>query len=326
VRHIRLLALAVLALLVVAADPWPTIQQAFTALITPGPSPGACPALPPSPDYYTGGGEAAAIAAINHARASEGLAPLTLPNNYWRLPQAQQQFVLVNLERASRGLSPLRWDTTLAQVAAAYSRQMAQLHFFSHTSPISGDFQDRLNANPRIANHYQSIAENIAGNWAPAAGAIYEYLYNDAAEHCAHRQNILNPQFNVIGIGVASGGPWHTLSAQELLASNPDNPYITSTPADTTPPSIRLSGAISAPAARLHIIAAASDNQGIANIAWYLDGLGQRYHQGTDWTLYAETLTPGAHEITAYAVDQSQNYATATLSFTVGKAGITLNR
>ncbi len=322
-RHILLLALALLALVVVAIAPWSAIQQAFTAFMTPGPR-ASCLALAPQPNYYVGGGEAAAIEAINHARASEGLSRLALPPNYWQLAQPQQQFTLVNLERASRGLPPLRWDATLAQIATAYSHQMAQLHFFGHTSPLSGDFQDRLNANPQIANHYQAIAENLAGNWAPAAGAIYEYVYNDAAEGCAHRQNILNPQFTFIGIGVAPGGPWQAMSAQELLASNPFNPYI-SAPPDTTSPSLSLSHTLNASATRLTASAAASDNQRVAHLTWYLDGLGKNHQTGTTWTLDASTLASGRHHLTAYAVDTSQNYTAASLTFTVDAQGIRLN-
>jgi uncharacterized protein YkwD len=324
-RHILLLALALSTFIVVAITPWATLQQALTTLITPGSAAGACPALAPSPNYYASGGEVAAIEAIDHARAREGLSRLSLPDNYWQLAPPQQQFILVNLERASRGLAPLRWDATLAQIAIAYSRQMAQLHFFAHTSPISGDFQDRLNANPQIANHYQSIAENIAGNWAPAAGAIYEYLYNDAAEHCAHRQNILNPAFTFIGIGTAPGGPWHSMSAQELLASNPANPY-SSAPPDTTTPNITLTSALNATATQLSISASVSDDQGIARVTWCLDHLDEQCHQGISWTLDADSLTPGRHQLIAYAVDDSQNYTTATLSFTLTAKGITLHK
>jgi uncharacterized protein YkwD len=320
VRHIVLLAVALLTFLIAAIAPWPTFRHALTALITPGSAAGSCPNLPPSPNYYASGGEAAALAAINHARAREGLPNFVLPNHYWQLSVPQQQFVLVNLERTSRGLAPLRWDATLAQIATAYSHQMVQLHFFAHTSPISGSFEDRLNANPQIATHYRAIGENIAGNWAPAAGAIYEYVYNDAAEQCAHRQNILNPQFDFIGIGIAAGGPWHSISAQELLASNRANPYAGAAP-DTTPPTIKLKSALSASATRLSVSATASDNQGIANLIWYLDGLSAHRQQGASWTQDANTLSRGSHQLTAYAVDESQNYAAATLSFTVGPNG-----
>ena len=323
-RYILRLALALLVFLALSVVPWPTFQQALTALKTIGPSTSDCPAQPPTPNYYLSGGETAAIAAINHAHTREGLPALALPSNYWQLATPQQQFTLVNLERTVRGLAPLHWDATLAQIATAYSRQMVNLHFFAHTSPISGDFQERLNANPLIANHYQSIGENLAGNWAPVAGAMYEYLYNDAEEHCAHRLNILNPHFTLIGIGMVQGGPWGVISAQELLASNPVSPYIGGPP-DIIPPSIKLSSTVNPSATRLSVSAIANDNQGIARVVWYLDQSSEPGQQGTQWTLDANTLARGTHQLTVYAIDESQNYTTATLSFTVGADGITLH-
>src|SRR5260370_33409042 len=126
--------------------------------------------MAPSPNYYISGGEQAAVEAINTARMREGLPRLRLPSQYWSLSPAEQQFTLVNLERASRGLQSLQWDATLAHIAAAYSRQMVQLHFFAHDSPISGGFPGPLEAHPQIAHHYQAIPQTIADNRAPAAG------------------------------------------------------------------------------------------------------------------------------------------------------------
>ena len=48
-------------------------------------------------------------------------------------------------------------------MALGYSRQLSNLHFFSHTSPISGTFTNRVDRNPAIANHYSLAAENLAG-------------------------------------------------------------------------------------------------------------------------------------------------------------------
>lgn len=323
-RHFTLMLLLLAALLLLLARlPAQLLQQTVLRVITPLPAPaGSCPNLPPSPNYYIDGSEQTAITAINHARDSEGLPALSLPANYWQLTPSQQQFTLVNLERTSRGLAPLRWDASLAEIATAYSQQMVQLHFFSHISPISGDFPTRLNANPQVAGHYTSIAENIAGNWAPAAGAIYEYLYHDASEQCTHRQNILNPAFTLIGIGVVAGGPWSMMSAQELLASNPTNPFQSASP-DSTPPSISIISSLNQTQDLLHVVAHASANGSLATLIWFLDGIGHLSHKGTDWTIAAAQVTPGHHLLIVYAVDTSQRYATATLTFTVGKQGIT---
>ena len=325
-RHLTLIALLLTAiLLLVGALPSHALQQTLLSMITPSAPTGPCPDLPPRPNYYADGSEHTAIEAIDHARASEGLPNLNLPGDYWQRSPSQQQFVLVNLERTSRGMAALRWDANLAEIATNYSQQMAELHFFSHTSPISGDFQTRLNDNPAVAGHYQSIAENIAGNWAPAGGAVYEYLYHDAAEQCAHRQNIFNPAFTLIGIGVVSGGPWDAMSAEELLAPAPDNPY-TGAALETSPPTISITSLVNHAQTTLSITAHAHDNQGIVNIIWYLDGIGHQSHQGADWTIAASALTPGQHSFTAYAVDESQHYATATLLFTTDGQEITVQR
>lgn len=323
-RHLIVVALLLATAILAAALPPQAIQQALHAII-PHATVGPCPALRPTPNYYADGSEQTALEAINRARANEGLPSLALPASYWQLPPSQQQFILVNLERTSRGLKPLQWDANLAEIATAYSQQMVQLHFFSHTSPISGNFQTRLNANPYVSGHYQTIAENLAGNWAPAAGAVYEYLYNDVAQGCTHRQNLLNPAFRFIGIGVVPGGPWHAISAQEFLAPDPDNPYV-SAPPDTTPPTVTITGTLNNTQTALQVSAHASDNQGIAQIIWYLDGIGHLSHQGEQWTLQRTRLPLGHHTLIAYAVDGSQHYAAATYSLTINTQGILLGK
>src|ERR1700730_7947069 len=121
-----------------------------------------CVDIPASPDYLSTNSEADAIAAIDNAHAREKLPPLHLPANYYRLGPPQQQFILLNLERTDRGLLPLAMDATLSQMALGYSRQLSNLHFFSHTSPISGTFTNRMENNPATANLYSLAAENLA--------------------------------------------------------------------------------------------------------------------------------------------------------------------
>jgi uncharacterized protein YkwD len=318
-----MLIVVVLAALVCKLAPWASVQQAFTALIAPAPTEIICTGMAPRPDYYASSSEQQAIEAINTARMREGLPRLNLPADYWGLAPAEQQFVLVNLERSSRGLPPLQWDANLAHIATAYSQQMVQLDFFAHDSPISGGFPARLDANPQIGGHYQTIAENLSGNRAPAAGAIYEYLYNDTAEQCSHRQNILNPTFRLIGIGVVPGGPWGAISTQEFLAPDPLSPY-NGNPPNTTPPRLSLTAQQQASPDSLPVKAQAADSQAILQITWFLDDLEHPAHLGETWTLDASMLTPGVHHLTVYAVDASQNFTAATCTLTVGPNSIAL--
>jgi hypothetical protein len=47
------------------------------------------------------------LAAIDAARASEGIGPMNLPSNWFSLTPAEQTFVVTNLERVDRGLPPV---------------------------------------------------------------------------------------------------------------------------------------------------------------------------------------------------------------------------
>ena len=283
-----------------------------------------CIDIPAVPDYVSTGNEYDAIVAINNAHAEEGLPPLHVPFNFYRLGPVQQQFILLNLERKVRHIPPLHMDANLSQVALAYSKQLLTLHFFSHTSPIGGTFGERVDANPTLANHYRFAAENLAGNPVPGAGAIYEYMYNDAAEDCDHRNNILNPALSLVGIGWVRGSVYGSISVQEFLAPAPWNPYIGATP-DTQPPHIALHVSLSKgekkgggklrpyePPSHLHFQALTSDNVGVVRITWFVDHLSsQPTAVGPTWTLDLHHLSPGTHTILAYAVDGEQNYSIA---------------
>jgi Cysteine-rich secretory protein family len=273
-----------------------------------------CVDIPAVPDYLATGSTYDAIAAINNAHVREGLPPLKLPLNFYQLGPVQQQFILVNLERKVRGLSPLRMDANLAQLALNYSKQLRDLHFFSHTSPIGGTFNERIDANPAIANHYRLVAENLAGNPVPGAGAIYEYMYDDAAEGCSHRANILDPTLSLVGIGEVAGSPYGSVSVQEFLAPAPWSPYTGAMP-HTQPPHISLRVSRSA-AHSWQLQCRALASVGVARITWFIDhvgsGKGQLLAVGSSQSLDLRSLAPGSHTLLVYAVDGEQNYGMAT--------------
>lgn len=104
--------------------------------------------------------EAAAIAAINNARAAEGLPQLVLPQGFAAMPNDVQQFILVNLERIARGLPPLVAISPALDLAARAG---------------AADDQD-----PNIPPPFQSYAygANWAGDAQPAV-AMYGYMYLD---------------------------------------------------------------------------------------------------------------------------------------------------
>jgi uncharacterized protein YkwD len=105
----------------------------------------------------------------------------------------REVFRLTNIEREKEGLSPLRWNDTLASVARAHSADMANRGYFDHTNP------DGLSPFDRMTNAgylYSSAAENIAaGQYTPQA--VVDGWMNSPG----HRANILNAGLTELGVG-----------------------------------------------------------------------------------------------------------------------------
>ena len=106
---------------------------------------------------------------------------------------------LVNNERRRRGLSELSWDEKLANLARSYSREMARESFFSHFDRDGNSVVER--AQKSNIKRWNKIGENLffcEGYDDFDALAVRGWLNSPE-----HRRNMLDPQFNVTGIGVA---------------------------------------------------------------------------------------------------------------------------
>ncbi|MGA3212295.1 MAG: CAP domain-containing protein [Terriglobales bacterium] len=100
---------------------------------------------------------------------------------------------LVNHDRTQAGLSPLVWDEKLAQAATEHARLMANQGTLSHQLPGEPDFGTRLAAHDiRMGRGGENVVydEDLA--------SAHENFMNSPD----HRENILDPEFNAIGIGV----------------------------------------------------------------------------------------------------------------------------
>jgi uncharacterized protein YkwD len=104
---------------------------------------------------------------------------------------------MVNTERTSRGLKPLKPDTDLAEVARAHSRDMFARGYFSHVTPDGKELSHRIR---RAKLGYLMAGENLA--LAPTLAGAHQGLMNSPG----HRANILRPQFARLGVGVMDGG------------------------------------------------------------------------------------------------------------------------
>ncbi|HHX12390.1 MAG TPA: hypothetical protein GX731_06170 [Clostridiales bacterium] len=105
---------------------------------------------------------------------------------------ANQVLQLVNVERSKAGLSKLTMDTTLS--AAAQRRAVETETSFSHTRPNGTKFSTVL---AEYGISYRTSGENLAYGQRSA-----EEVVNGWMNSPGHRANILNGNFNKIGIGV----------------------------------------------------------------------------------------------------------------------------
>ncbi len=108
---------------------------------------------------------------------------------------------LVNAERKKAGLSTLKMNESLRNVARTKSQDMQTKKYFSHTSPTYGSPFDMMK---KFGISYTMAGENIAMGQKTPEAVVTAWMNSPG-----HRANILKAQYTEIGVGyVASGNYW----------------------------------------------------------------------------------------------------------------------
>jgi len=138
---------------------------------------------------------------------------------------AEHQFLaMANQARADAGLPPLQADEGLTQAARAHAAAMVAQDQLSHQLPGEPSLTERLAATSPL--HFDHAGENVA-----YAGSVVQ-AQNGLIHSPPHRENLLNPAYNVVGMGVAWNGfvlyvtqdfghslpSYSSLQAQDLVA------------------------------------------------------------------------------------------------------------
>jgi hypothetical protein len=108
-------------------------------------------------------------------------------------PDVAQLLSLTNRDRAAQGLGPLRWSPELADAAQRHDELMVRRNDLQHQFPGEPDVPARAG---QAGAHFRAIAENIAVG--PNAADIERQWMHSAM----HRENILDPQMDSIGIAL----------------------------------------------------------------------------------------------------------------------------
>ena len=120
--------------------------------------------------------------------------------------QAREVLKLVNQERAKYGLNPLTISATLTDVANKKAKDMADKGYFDHTSPTYGSPFDMLK---RFGVKYTMAGENIAAGQKSATEVMDSWMNSSG-----HRANILNKDYEQLGVGYVEGGSYGTYWVQ----------------------------------------------------------------------------------------------------------------
>jgi uncharacterized protein YkwD len=122
----------------------------------------------------------------------------SLNNSLLDVEAERQLIILANQARAQAGVGPLQLDEGLTRAARAHAAEMAERQQLSHQFAGEPALAQRLAAN--CALHLDRAGENVG--YAGSADQAHESLMHSPP----HRENLLNPAYNVAGFGVVRIG------------------------------------------------------------------------------------------------------------------------
>lgn len=132
---------------------------------------------------------------------------MDIPDSAAKVDQAAYAMIcLVNAERTSRGLRPLKGDGDLARAAREHSRDMTKRNYFDHVSPGGETVGDRIrDAGYGKPGDGWRVGENLG--WGTGRRAAPNALVDEWLNSPPHKKNMLNGAFRELGVGVAQGAP-----------------------------------------------------------------------------------------------------------------------
>ncbi len=104
---------------------------------------------------------------------------------------------LTNVERTNNDLAPLTYNSTLSQAALAKGNDMLAKGYWAHFAP---DGTSPWSFFLSFGYKYRYAGENLARDFADAGTAVNAWMNSPT-----HKENILNPNYKDIGIGVVEG-------------------------------------------------------------------------------------------------------------------------
>lgn len=121
-------------------------------------------------------------------------------------------FILTNEERLRNGRAPLALDVELSKVARLKSKDMHDNRYFSHDSPKYGSPFEMMS---QFGISFGYAGENIAAGYQGAADVTNGWINSPG-----HHQNMINENFERIGIGFYDGHQEYVRYYTQLFKSD----------------------------------------------------------------------------------------------------------
>jgi uncharacterized protein YkwD len=115
----------------------------------------------------------------------------------WMTQNEAQAFVMLNEARIRNGVSPIVAHQLLSEQARLKAKDMANNNYFAHTSPTYGSAGNMVR---QAGVPFRSLGENLS-----RAGNVQQAHVQLEYSNKGHRQIMLNPNYNYVGIGIV---PW----------------------------------------------------------------------------------------------------------------------
>jgi len=112
---------------------------------------------------------------------------------------------LLNKQRARNGVGKLKRHRDLDKPSARHSKLMVRDKCFDHVCPGEDDLDERIAGYLSEAVGGYGYGENIA--WGSGSFGSPRNIVRSWMKSEGHRRNILNPDFEHIGIGIVWGSP-----------------------------------------------------------------------------------------------------------------------
>lgn len=144
----------------------------------------------------------------NTSTTPSGNSSTTAPSTKNVTADQKQAFDLLNADRAKNGLSPLKLNSQLTNLAGDYAQDMIKRNYFAHNNPEGLTPFDRMK-NAGIS--YTYAGENLAINNNVTAA---ETAFMNSS---GHRANILNKNYTEVGVGVRYNNNGSTYVVQEFI-------------------------------------------------------------------------------------------------------------